>query len=101
MTQQPSSATSPTGMSLSRTPRLSVVIVNFNTRELLRACLCSVERSEAAPEMELFVVDNASTDGSAEVVAAEFPRAGLIRSSANRGYAYANNLGLSRCRGEY
>ena len=101
MTQQSSSMASPTGMSLSDTPRLSVVIVNFNTRELLRACLNSVERSEEAPELELFVVDNASTDESADMVAAEFPWAKLVRSSANRGYAYANNLGLSRCRGKY
>ena len=88
-------------MSLSSTPRLSVVIVNFNTRELLRACLDSVERSEGAQELELFVVDNASADDSAGMVASEFPWAKLIRSSANRGYAYANNLGLTRCQGKY
>lgn len=83
------------------TPKLSAVIVNFNTRDLLRACLQSVEKSEDAPSLELFVVDNASSDGSAAMVAEEFPWANLIRSEDNRGYAYANNLALSRCSGEY
>lgn len=83
------------------TSTLSIVVVNFNTRDLLRACLRSVAESEGAPELELFVVDNASSDGSADMVAAEFPWVQLIRSSVNGGYAYANNLGLSRCRGRY
>jgi GT2 family glycosyltransferase len=60
-----------------------------------------VETSEAAPTLEVFVVDNASGDGSADMVAAEFPWVELIRSGCNRGYAYANNLGLRRCKGEY
>jgi N-acetylglucosaminyl-diphospho-decaprenol L-rhamnosyltransferase len=99
--QRPSSACSEPEISLSRTPKLSVVIVNFNTRDLLRACLHSVEQSDGVEDLELFVVDNASTDGSADMVAAEFPWVELIRSGANRGYAFANNLGLRRCRGEY
>lgn len=81
--------------------KLSIVIVNFNTRDLLRACLQSIQNSQEAPELELFVVDNASSDGSAEMVAAEFPEGQLIRSSANRGYACANNLALRRCAGQY
>ncbi len=51
--------------------------------------------------MELFVVDNASVDGSAAMVSAEFPQAQLIQCDANRGYAFANNLALRRCQGEY
>jgi len=86
---------------LSATPTLSIVIVNFNTRELLKACLRSVEASRTAWPWELFVVDNASADGSADMVAAEFPWATLIRSESNRGYAYANNLGLRRAAGSY
>ena len=82
-------------------PKLSIVIVNYNTRDLLRACLLSIEKSEAAPEMELFVVDNASTDGSALMVSSEFPRVQLIQSGLNGGYARANNVALRRCRGEY
>ena len=80
---------------------LSVVIVNYNTRDLLRACLRSVQESEGIPDLELFVVDNASTDGSAEMVASEFPWVQLIVSSVNGGYAYANNLALKRCTGDY
>ncbi len=85
---------------MSTAPKISIVIVNYNTRDLLRACLRSVETSEEKPELELFVVDNASTDGSADMVTAEFPWARLIRSETNRGYAYANNLGLRRCSGQ-
>lgn len=80
---------------------LSIVIVNYDTRDLLRACLRSVEDSEGAPELELFVVDNASSDGSAAMVSAEFPRVRLIRSDVNGGYAYANNLALRQCTGSY
>lgn len=86
---------------MSATPTLSIVIVNFNTRELLKACLRSVEASRTAWPWELFVVDNASADGSADMVAAEFPWATLIRSESNRGYACANNLGLRRAAGSY
>ena len=82
-------------------PKLSIVIVNYNTRELLRACLQSVLKSQDAPTMELFVVDNASSDNSGAMVASEFPSVKLIQSGTNRGYAYANNLALRRCRGEY
>jgi N-acetylglucosaminyl-diphospho-decaprenol L-rhamnosyltransferase len=101
MAQLPSTSSLRSVVRVSAIPRLSVVIVNYNTRELLRSCLCSLERSETAPELELFVVDNSSTDGSAEMVAAEFPWVEVIRSSTNRGYAGANNLALRRCRGEY
>ena len=80
---------------------LSIVIVNYNTRDLLRTCLQSIRESQGAPSMELFVVDNASTDGSADMVASEFPEAKLIVCETNRGYAYANNVALRQCRGEY
>lgn len=76
-----------------------MVIVNFNTRDLLRNCLASIAAG-APPPFELFLVDNASTDGSAEMVEAEFRWAHVIRSR-NLGYAHANNLGLRQCRGEY
>ncbi len=86
---------------MATTPRLSLVVVNFNTRDLLRACLHSIEKSEEAPSAELFVVDNASSDGSADMVASEFPWARLIRCDSNRGYACANNLALRQSTGEY
>jgi GT2 family glycosyltransferase len=75
---------------------LSIVIVNYNTCALLRDCLASVYNSQGRLNFEVIVVDNASTDGSAVMVEAEFPQAALITSPVNGGFAYANNLGLRR-----
>ncbi len=72
---------------------LGIVIVNYNVRDLLRDCLTSVYDSRGDFAFEVCVVDNGSHDGSAEMVAEEFPQARLIRTE-NRGYAAGNNLGL-------
>jgi N-acetylglucosaminyl-diphospho-decaprenol L-rhamnosyltransferase len=80
-------------------PVVSVVIVSWNTRDLLRQSLASVAASPLVTET--FVVDNASDDGSAEMVRAEFPRASVISNETNLGFGRANNLALSRARGEY
>jgi hypothetical protein len=72
---------------------LGIIVVNYNVRDLLRDCLASVYDSRADFAYEVCVVDNGSSDGSAEMVAAEFPQARLIRAD-NRGYASGNNLGL-------
>lgn len=72
---------------------LGIVIVNWNTRSLLRDCLRSLEQSEGV-SYRAVVVDNASEDGSAEMVRAEFPRVALIVNASNRGYPAANNQGL-------
>lgn len=73
---------------------LGIVIVNYNTRDLLRDCLASIYASWGDWSYKVYVVDNASVDGSAEMVRQEFPQAGLIVNDQNKGYAYANNLGL-------
>jgi hypothetical protein len=73
---------------------LAIVILNYNTRALLRECLRSVFASESAVRFQVCVVDNASTDGSAEMVAAEFPAAHLIANRTNRGFSAGNNDGL-------
>jgi len=73
---------------------LSIIIVNYNTHDRLRDCLRSVYASGGDFAFEVWVVDNASTDGSAAMVREEFPQAQLIESPVNGGYAYANNLGL-------
>jgi GT2 family glycosyltransferase len=73
---------------------LSIVIVSWNTREILRDCLASVVANAGGLVTELFVVDNASSDGSAEMVHADFPSAKLIRNEQNRGFAAANNQAL-------
>jgi len=75
------------------TPDLAIVIVSWNTRDLLRDCLASVCVSRGL-EVQVCVVDNASTDGSPEMVEREFPQAHVIRSLRNGGFAYANNVGL-------
>jgi GT2 family glycosyltransferase len=72
---------------------LAVVIVNYNVCDLLRDCLKSVYASTDVA-FEVCVVDNASLDDSADMVAREFPQAHLIRNTDNLGYAAANNLGL-------
>lgn len=84
---------------MTRTPRISVIVVSYQVRELLRACLASV-RGQTGVEAEVFVVDNDSRDGSADLVAAEFPEARLIRNSDNRGFARANNQALALVTGD-
>jgi N-acetylglucosaminyl-diphospho-decaprenol L-rhamnosyltransferase len=73
---------------------LAIIIVNFNTRDYLRNCLTSIYNSRGDFAFEVCVVDNASPDGSADMVRTEFPQTRLIQSAVNGGYAYANNLGL-------
>jgi GT2 family glycosyltransferase len=73
---------------------LAVIVVNYNVRELLRDCLRSVLASEGLAGLEIIVVDNCSSDGSAEMVAAEFPGVRLIVSATNDGFAAANNRGI-------
>jgi len=73
---------------------LGIVIVNYNTRDLLRTCLETVYASQGDFTFEVCVVDNGSPDGSAEMVAGEFPQAMLIANQDNRGYPAANNQGL-------
>ena len=74
--------------------QLSIIIVNWNTRELLRKCLRSIFEFTKDISFEVFVVDNASSDGSAEMVRNEFPQVRLIANSQNFGFAKANNLAL-------
>ncbi len=91
----------------SATLDLSVVILNYNTRDQLRNCLqalreegsTTLSRGDAPLRAEVLVVDNASSDGSATMVEAEFPWATLIRSPRNGGFAFGNNLALTRSRG--
>ena len=73
---------------------LAIVIVSYNTRDLLRACLESIYRSEGDFSLQVCVVDNASSDGSGEMVRDQFPQVSLISSASNGGYAFANNLAL-------
>jgi hypothetical protein len=73
---------------------LAIVIVNYNTRHLLRDCLNSIFESKVNFVYRVCVVDNHSPDDSASMVRQAFPQVHLIESDENHGYAYANNLGL-------
>jgi len=84
---------------------ISVVVVNWNRRELLRACLESLRRQQAV-DFEVIVVDNGSDDGSTEMVAKDFASIGnkpitLIRNSTNMGFCAANNQGIEASRGVF
>ncbi len=81
-------------------PLVSVVVANWDRRELLHACLRSLQ-SQTHRNLEIIVVDNGSQDGSPEVVAAEFPGARLIRNPENCGCCVANNQGIAAARGRY
>jgi GT2 family glycosyltransferase len=81
--------------------KLSVIIVSWNARGYLRDCLDSIYKTVGQMECEIIVVDNASTDGSPDMVAADFPKVKLIRSSENLGFAKANNLGAKASSGSW
>lgn len=82
-------------------PDLSIVIVNWNTLELTRDCLESVFAGLDGLDAEVIVVDNASDDGSPEMVARAFPGVLLIRNAENRGFAAANNQAMAVARGAF
>src|SRR5215211_1268765 len=73
---------------------LAVIVVSYNTREFLGPCLEALPAALRGLTAETWVVDNASPDGSADLVRAQFPDVHLIASPRNGGYAYGNNLGL-------
>jgi N-acetylglucosaminyl-diphospho-decaprenol L-rhamnosyltransferase len=85
---------------------LSIIIVNYNVRYFLEQCLCSVEKAVRAalpsgPGAEIIVVDNHSSDGSAEELPARFPQVQFILNDDNKGFGAANNQAIGRARGEY
>lgn len=80
---------------------LSVIIVNWNTKDYLERCLRSVFEHTKGIELEVFVVDNASTDGSAQIVKEKFTQVKLIENKENLGFAKANNQALSQSHSEY
>lgn len=79
---------------------LSVVIVSYNGRDYLRRCLRSLAEHTRGLEYEVIVVDNASRDGSADMIAAEYPSVSLLRRPSNDGLSTALNHGIRLCGGE-
>ncbi len=80
---------------------ISVCIVNWNCREMLRACLRSLLEQPQDVSLEVIIVDNNSTDDSCAMVAEEFPEVLLIRNADNRGFSTANNQAAEQARGRY
>ncbi len=80
---------------------ISVVIVAWNAKHYLKLCLESLEKSPPRRSIETLVVDNASADGTAEMLQAQFPWVKLIRSGENLGFSRGNNVGIRQCQGRY
>lgn len=93
-------ATEDSGTQSSR-PELSIILVSYNTRELTLEAIRSLRRETHSGLFELIVVDNASSDGSAEALAAEFPDIALRATDKNLGFATANNMAAEHARGRY
>lgn len=81
-------------------PLVSVVIVSYNVRSLLRDCLLSLKKHFSVP-FEIIVIDNASADGTQQALKAEFPEVILVERQTNIGFSAANNLGFGLAKGEY
>lgn len=80
-------------------PELSIIVLNYNTKELLRECLSSVKKYEEEVPLEVIVSDNASTDGSPDMVRREFPWVKLVEGE-NEGFAKGNNRAKNLVRGK-
>ncbi|MEK7748968.1 MAG: glycosyltransferase family 2 protein, partial [Bacteroidota bacterium] len=84
-----------------RSLQLSIIIVNYNVRDFLHHALISLRKATKGIRSEIVVVDNASDDGSTEMLRRRFPNVTLIASKQNLGFARANNLALKRARGAF
>jgi len=80
---------------------LSIIIVNYNVKHFLHQCLKSIERAKHNIDLEIFVVDNNSVDGSINMIQNEFPYVKLIANEKNTGFATANNQAIKRAKGKY
>ena len=86
---------------MSLPPRLSVIIVSWNVRDLLRDCLRSLRPGRDSTNLEIILVDSGSADGSAAMVSAEFPWVHLVARPDNVGFPKGNNIGLALAGGQY
>jgi GT2 family glycosyltransferase len=80
---------------------ISIVVVTWNAKEFVDKCLASLQAQTAGATSEIIAVDNASSDGTYELIRDAFPSVKLIQSGSNCGFAKANNLGIAQCRGDY
>jgi GT2 family glycosyltransferase/lipopolysaccharide/colanic/teichoic acid biosynthesis glycosyltransferase len=86
---------------MSENPKISVIIVNYNVRDFIMHALQSIKRALADIPSEIIVVDNASVDGSVEMISNHFPKVILIQNDKNVGFAAANNMALKQSKGEF
>ena len=86
---------------MAEAPRLSVVVLSWNTQDLTLACLCALRDDRVEHSREVIVIDNASEDGSAAAIAAQHPEVQLVVNDENRGYAGGHNQGAALARGDY
>src|SRR5262245_19967728 len=82
-------------------PDISVIVVNYNTAHLLDRMFAALDAARGRLTLQMIVVDNASCDGSADVLRTKYPNAELIENRVNVGFGRANNLALSRAQGRY
>ncbi len=80
---------------------VSIIIVSYNTKEILKDCISSIIKFTLGVNYEIIVVDNASSDGTSEMVEALFPDVKLLKNKTNLGFGSANNLGVKIANGEY
>ncbi|MBU0731894.1 glycosyltransferase family 2 protein [Patescibacteria group bacterium] len=81
--------------------KLSIIIVSWNVKDKLKTCLTSLYKNISDFDFEVIITDNASTDGTPEMVKADFPQAKFIQNKTNLGFGAANNIGLKEATGEY
>ena len=88
-------------MDRSAPPRLSILIVSYNTRDMTLGCIRSIGEQTSETSYEIVVFDNASVDGSADEIAARCPNVKLIPSAENIGFAAASNVASRHAQGDY
>lgn len=86
---------------MGKKPQLSIIIVNYNTKNDLQNCLASIYRSQQEIAYEVWVIDNNSPDTSVQMVEGEFPQVRLIKSATNLGFSKANNLAIRQTHTEF
>lgn len=86
---------------MANNPHISIIIINWNTRDILLECLKSIDAERSGPSTEVILVDNGSEDRSVEAVRERFPAVRIIENGENLGFAKANNIGIGCARGRY
>lgn len=87
-------------MHLNQGPLVSIIVLNYNRKDLLKKCLASICMTDY-PNFEVIVVDNGSTDGSCTMITSTFPSVRLVKSKVNLGYSRGNNLGIASSNGSF